>query len=294
MATITGLTAERMLEIEGASVIDAEIVNGELILIKHDGTPINAGPVTGPPGPTGPQGPVAISAIPGEVKLWPGETLPVEATYGKWVWADGAYYPNANHPKASAHISSQWRTFAGASDPGGSNFRVPDMRGLVASGLDAMPGGVRANRMTRAIAVTLAGRTGRETHPLTLTELAKHGHSVSVGVSVNVNVSGGISGSTDTQGLHSHTAAAGAQFVVGPVGRAALGSSGSTHYVGQGGNQYSGDGGSHSHGVGGSFTGSGSGSGSGSGTAADQGDGTAHENVQPTVFVPYIVYLDVV
>ena len=72
MATITGLTAERMQEIEAASIVDSEIVGGNLILIKHDGTQINAGPVIGPPGPTGPQGPAAVSAIPGEVKLWPG------------------------------------------------------------------------------------------------------------------------------------------------------------------------------------------------------------------------------
>lgn len=56
MATVTGLTADRMLEIEAASVIDGEVVDGDLILSKHDGTLINAGSVIGPEGPEGPVG----------------------------------------------------------------------------------------------------------------------------------------------------------------------------------------------------------------------------------------------
>lgn len=53
MATVTGLTAERMLEIEAASVVDGEVIAGDLILQKFDGTPVNAGSVVGPQGPAG-------------------------------------------------------------------------------------------------------------------------------------------------------------------------------------------------------------------------------------------------
>ena len=174
MATITGLTAAKMQEIEDASIVDGEIrVDGNLWLIKHDGSEINAGPVVGPPGPVGPVGPASISAIPGEVKLWPGGALPA-AGYGKWVWGDGAVYAVATYPLAAANIAAQWRTFGGASDPGGANFRVPDLRGLVPAGMDAMPGGSRANRMTRAVAITLAGRTGEETHIVTVAEMPSH------------------------------------------------------------------------------------------------------------------------
>src|SRR4051794_39642857 len=127
MATITGLTAARMLEIEGASVVDGEVVAGNLILTKHDGSTINAGPVTGPAGPTGPVGPASIGAIPGEVRLWPGGVLPALATYGKWVWADGAVYAVSDYPIAAGHIHAQWKTMGGASDPGAANFRVPDL-----------------------------------------------------------------------------------------------------------------------------------------------------------------------
>jgi len=56
MATITGLTAERMLEIEAASVVDGDVSGNDLLLTKHDGTVINAGNVRGPAGPTGPMG----------------------------------------------------------------------------------------------------------------------------------------------------------------------------------------------------------------------------------------------
>jgi hypothetical protein len=56
MATVTGLTADRMLEIEAASVIDGDVVDGHLILTQHGGDTIDAGSVVGPPGPEGPMG----------------------------------------------------------------------------------------------------------------------------------------------------------------------------------------------------------------------------------------------
>jgi hypothetical protein len=57
MPTVTGMTADRMLAIEAASVTDGDVdANGNLILTKHDGSQINAGSVIGPPGPQGPVG----------------------------------------------------------------------------------------------------------------------------------------------------------------------------------------------------------------------------------------------
>lgn len=44
MAIVTGLTKERMLEIEAASIVDGTVdVDGHLILTRHDGTTIDAG-----------------------------------------------------------------------------------------------------------------------------------------------------------------------------------------------------------------------------------------------------------
>jgi microcystin-dependent protein len=253
MATITGLTADRMKDIEDASIVDGEVISGSLILTKHDGTTIDAGPVVGPPGPTGPMGPASISAIPGEVRLWPGSALPALGEYGKWVWANGAVYVVATYPKAAANIASQWRTFAGASDPGAGNFRVPDVRGLVPAGLDQMPGdSARANRMTRSVAITIAARTGEETHVITIPEMPAHDHPV--------NDPG-----------HSHPLKGGVR------------GSGGYRQVDQGLNynymEETLDPGS----IGNAFT---------SLTLGNRGGNGAHENVQPTVFVPYIVKLD--
>lgn len=57
MATVTGLTAERMQEIIDKTIVDADVVGGNLILTLEDETTINAGAVTGPQGPQGPAGP---------------------------------------------------------------------------------------------------------------------------------------------------------------------------------------------------------------------------------------------
>jgi microcystin-dependent protein len=258
MATITGLTAERMLEIEGSSVVEGEIVGGELILTKHDGTTINAGPL--PPGPQGPVGP-AGGQIPGEVKLWPGSVLPLLADYGKWVWADGAVYDTPIYPKAAEHIAIEWRTFAGASDPGVNRFRVPDLRGLTPAGLDKMPGpGARANRLTRSVAIVLAGRTGEETHVVTIPEMPPHPHPVNDpthGHPVTVN------GGAFTPLMH-------AGFVYGApdVSGYYLGAPVAVNVTAV---------------VGGAATGI---------TVGNNGGGGGHETMQPTVFVPYIVKLD--
>lgn len=70
MATVTGLTAARMLEIEAESVVDGDVVSNNLILTKHDGSTIDAGNVRGPTGSTGPTGdtgPAGVQGPPGSV-----------------------------------------------------------------------------------------------------------------------------------------------------------------------------------------------------------------------------------
>lgn len=263
MATITGLTAARMLSIEGQSVISGAIVGGHLILTKYDGTTVDAGAL--PPGPTGAPGPPG-GMIPGEVRMWSGATLPVTATWGKWVWADGAIYQVSTYPVAAANIDNAWRTFGGASNPPAGQFRVPDLRGLVAAGLDAMPGGTRANRTTRSIAITLAGKTGEEQHVITLAEVAAHTHPVTGTVNVTITDPG-----------HSHDLVNNGDVTGAPyaeIGRSVTAQSGET---GRTINKVTG------------ITASGSLS---SASASSVGSNNAHENMQPTVFVPYIVKLD--
>src|SRR5262249_94967 len=154
-------------------VVDGEIIAGNLILTKHDGNQINAGPVTGPQGATGPTGPIGF--IPGHIMLWPGTVLPAQATYGHWVWCNGATYSKATYPIASSHIASGWDTAMGQAAPPAGQFRVPDMRGLVPAGMDAMPvGAARASRVTRAAALIIATKTGEETHTIAVTEMPSH------------------------------------------------------------------------------------------------------------------------
>lgn len=51
MATVTGFTAERMLQIENETVVEGEVdVNGDLILLTREGTAFNAGHVKGADG----------------------------------------------------------------------------------------------------------------------------------------------------------------------------------------------------------------------------------------------------
>jgi len=56
MATVTSYTANRMKEIEDTTIVDGDVVAGELILTRRDGITINAGDVVGPQGNPGPQG----------------------------------------------------------------------------------------------------------------------------------------------------------------------------------------------------------------------------------------------
>lgn len=62
MATITGLTAARMLAIEAASVVDGSIVGDNLILEKHDASTVDAGNVRGPQGVPADIGDLVFSA----------------------------------------------------------------------------------------------------------------------------------------------------------------------------------------------------------------------------------------
>lgn len=177
MATITGLTADRMLAIEGSCVVDGEIIADDLILTKHDGNVINAGHVVGPKGDTGIPGPLGY--MPGQIMMWPGTVLPDVAKYGNWVWCNGGYYSKTTYPIAASHIAPAWDTAMGQAAPPAGNFRVPDMRGLVPAGMDAMPvGAARAGRVTRAAALTIATKTGEETHYINISEMPSHGHNI--------------------------------------------------------------------------------------------------------------------
>lgn len=78
MATVTGLTADRMLAIEAASVVDGDVVGDNLILTKHDGSQINAGSVRGPQGSQGPVGSM-LAVLAAKTVQEPGLTNQIRA-----------------------------------------------------------------------------------------------------------------------------------------------------------------------------------------------------------------------
>lgn len=71
ITTITGLTAQRMIQIEQASVVSGHVEGDNLILTTKGGQPITAGSVRGPKGDPGPYGgPVdATPTVTGGVRL---------------------------------------------------------------------------------------------------------------------------------------------------------------------------------------------------------------------------------
>jgi hypothetical protein len=98
MGTVTGLTAARMLEIEAACIVAGAVSLGpgpttdHLILIKHDGSTVDAGNVRGPqgiPGVAGPTGP-GIN--------WRGTWNPGTA----YAVGDGVYYLGTSYRRLVA------------------------------------------------------------------------------------------------------------------------------------------------------------------------------------------------
>jgi hypothetical protein len=72
MATVTGFTAERMLEIENTTVVNAHLTGDHLVLETREGTEIDVGSVRGATGPMGPatEVGVVVSAIRTSMPGW--------------------------------------------------------------------------------------------------------------------------------------------------------------------------------------------------------------------------------
>lgn len=98
----------------------------------------------------------------GTITAFAGTTAP----FGTLV-CDGTAYSQTALPSLFAAIGSNWNTFNGAADPGGGNFRVPDLRGLALMGVG------HGNGFS---ARTLAQLVGEESHVLTIPEMPNHDH----------------------------------------------------------------------------------------------------------------------
>lgn len=250
MATVTGLTAERMRAIEDASVIDGEVIADHLILTKHDGTTIDAGSIVGPQGP---QGPTGSSMFLGAVVDWPWESgsIPAgtELPYGQQLAA-------AEYPALQAIADASGVPYGGSV---GVNFRMPDYRGRIGVGKDNM-GSVAANRITASISgvsgSTLGGVFGAEGITLTTAQLPAHNHYIS-----------GSPGITDGQHQHLVPVAAGGQ-TSGNAG-SNVNNASSSIYTNYSTSNVSANAGSLS--------------------GSSQGSGSSHQNTQPSIIVNKIM-----
>lgn len=142
MATVTGLTAERMQEIVDSTIVGAHIDGDDLILELFDATEINAGDVRGPQGIQG------LAADVGDVKT------SIATSLVGWFLMNGAAVANADTLYAAL-----W-ALAPASWKSGTTLNLPNMADTVAEG-----GG------------TLGAVTGANTKTLVEANLPPHVHT---------------------------------------------------------------------------------------------------------------------
>lgn len=132
MATVTGFTAERMEEMEAATIIDGDVVGDNLILTRHDTTTINAGNVRGPTGSPGVTQP--------ELDTFMNDHLPIGSSVDyigitspsvKWILAIGQTIVNGQtlYPGFWAIIPASMKS--------GSSIIMPNMAGKVVVVYDA-------------------------------------------------------------------------------------------------------------------------------------------------------------
>lgn len=95
MAQVTGLTAEKMLELADANIVDGEVVDQNLILTTRGGAEIDAGMVIGPPGPEGPAADMATMAEL-TVAVWELEAKTLAQDNGLKSWHGDAFLLGMN------------------------------------------------------------------------------------------------------------------------------------------------------------------------------------------------------
>ena len=165
MATVTGLTAQRMLEIEASAIIGGAVdLNGHLQLETHGGQTMDAGLVRGEAG-VGPSGTVVMHAAPTPP---PG-----------WLSCDGSAVSRAVYPGLFSSIGTTY----GVGD-GSTTFNLPNLRGRVAVGF----GGSYD---------TMGATGGAETVTLTADQMPVHTHTQNPHSHVQ-------NSHTHTQSAHNH------------------------------------------------------------------------------------------
>lgn len=183
MATINGLTATRLLQLEADTVIGGHIDGDNLILEQHDGSEINAGSVRGFPGlsdmelydPVGVPKPLAIATIPDGYGLCDGTTEHTAATY----------------PILAAEYDTGPDCINGASAAG--KFRLPDYRGKSLFGVHP---GITAFNVLHKVGGSKDAVVVTHVHPAT-SDQVPHSHGVD-------QLPHNHGGTTTTNGTHVH------------------------------------------------------------------------------------------
>ena len=178
---------------------------------------------------------------------WDTDELPDDT----WLWANGAAVSRTEY----AALFALWGTRFGPGD-GVTTFNVKDKRGRVGVGRDMEVDGSYADRVTSPIldTRTLGATGGAQSVTLTVNEMPKHSHALSI----------------NSAGAHVH--GSGTPRIGGTLGTYPTGGS-----LEAGGYGFRADvmpqSGLHTH----------------SGTAAEAGGGGAHTNIQPSIVCNYII-----
>jgi hypothetical protein len=176
MATVNGLTAERMLAIEAACIIGGAIVLNDLILTKHDGSTIDAGNVRGPQGIQGPIGEVSNAALSTQLintieLAAPSATVRMTmnaAADPGWLLLNGILYANAQ-----SLYPSLWGKLPGIYKVG-SGFQSPNMTQFFPiCGTPGTTGGANTKPISQA---NLPAATIGINPPLTAVTIVDPGH----------------------------------------------------------------------------------------------------------------------
>lgn len=195
-AAISGLTA-RDVQVGGSALSGGEILTGELYELFDDGTRLQLSRIT--PSTIGHALMQAATQAAAQAAI--GATSPTEADglvpvgtplpfagqglSANWLFCNGQNVLRAQWPQLFARLG----TIFGAGD-GSTTFGLPDLRGRVVAGLDAMAGSGSANRLSSILASTTLGAVGGvQTVALTTNELPAHDHLIANADDINQELS---------------------------------------------------------------------------------------------------------
>lgn len=183
---ISGLPV-RDVQVGGSALSGGEILAGELYELFDDGTQLqlsrisptqvahgllqaaDAAAARAAIGAGVPADPIPVSAV----MDFAGETLPAN-----WLFCNGQNVSRTQWPDLFAVVG-----IAFSSGDGSTTFGVPDLRGRVVAGLDAMGGSASAARLSTIVSpsTTVGSTGGVQTVALSLSQIPSHAHTFGSG-----------------------------------------------------------------------------------------------------------------